>query len=183
MIFNNTETILNWALSYWHRKSIINGSLCWSMLEHVLCWSIVSHTHIMKTYIKQYYVLRVYFSTLTFLFFITFILNYAIFNLQDGPFRGCSRMRGAKKAPLTKMSHTYLAMMKLGTVKSYLKKIQKIYKSRETVLEFCWHQHFFTGNWQILLYQEVQIQIAFLFIISNSFNSFLVFKDVLQFLQ
>ena len=43
--------------------------------------------------------------------------------------------------------------------------------------EFCWHQHFFTGNQQILLYQEIQIQIAFWHIISNSFNFSWVFKD------
>ena len=37
--------------------------------------------------------------------------------IQDGPFRGCSRMRG-KKYPLAppKICHTYPAMMKLGTV-------------------------------------------------------------------
>ena len=34
--------------------------------------------------------------------------------------------------------------MKLGTVLRYLKKIKKIYESRETSLEFCWHQHFST---------------------------------------
>ena len=33
--------------------------------------------------------------------------------------------------------HTYSTMMKLGTVKPYLKKIQKLYKSRDTPLEFC----------------------------------------------
>ena len=31
-------------------------------------------------------------------------------------------------------------------VVTYLKKIQKIYKSSDTCLEFYWHQHFFTGN-------------------------------------
>ena len=39
--------------------------------------------------------------------------------------------------PIPKMSHTYPAMIKLGTLKPYLKKIQKIYKSRDTPLEFC----------------------------------------------
>ena len=33
-------------------------------------------------------------------------------------------------------------MMKLGTLIPYLKKIQKIYKSRDTTFEFCWHQQF-----------------------------------------
>ena len=44
---------------------------------------------------------------------------------------------GAKKAPLPKICHTYPAIMKLGTVTTYLKKIKKIYKSRDTPLEFC----------------------------------------------
>ena len=46
---------------------------------------------------------------------------------------GCSRMGGGgnKKAPhLPKFSHIYLAMMKLGIVISYLKKVQKTYESR-----------------------------------------------------
>ena len=63
--------------------------------------------------------------------------------IQDGHFRDCSRMwRGGKKAALPKICHTYPTMMKLGTVIPYLKKIQKIYESRNTPLEFCWHQHF-----------------------------------------
>ena len=33
-------------------------------------------------------------------------------------------------------------MMKLGTVIPYLGKIQKLHKSRDTPLEFCWHQQF-----------------------------------------
>ena len=70
--------------------------------------------------------------------------------------------------------------MKLGRVIPYLKKIQKIYQSRDTVPGFCWHQHFFTGNQQILLYQEIQIQIAFWSIISNSFNFSWVFKYFLN---
>ena len=65
-------------------------------------------------------------------------------------------------------------MMKLGTFLSYEKKIQKIY---ESILEFCWHQHFFNRNEQILLYQEIKIYIGLWRIISNSFNFVLVFKD------
>ena len=73
--------------------------------------------------------------------------------VQDGLFWGCSRMGGAKMSPLPKFFHTYPTIMKLGTVIPYQKKIQKIYESRDTLLEFCWHQHFFTWNQQILLYQ------------------------------
>ena len=64
---------------------------------------------------------------------------------------------GGKKAPLHKICHTYPTMMKLGRVIPQPKEIQKIHESRDTPLEFCWHQHFFTGNQQILLYREIQI--------------------------
>ena len=45
--------------------------------------------------------------------------------------------RGGKKAPLPKICHTYPTMMKLDTIIPYLKKIQKIYESRDTPPEFC----------------------------------------------
>ena len=64
---------------------------------------------------------------------------------------------GAFLPPIPKICHTYPTMIKRGTVIPYLRKIQKIYKSCHTSLEFCWHQHFFTGNQQILLRQEIQI--------------------------
>ena len=44
---------------------------------------------------------------------------------------------GPKKLPpLPKICHTYPTMMKVGTVILYLKKIQKIYESRDITLEF-----------------------------------------------
>ena len=46
--------------------------------------------------------------------------------IQDGLFRGCLRMEGAKRPPVPKICHTYPTMMKLGTVIPCLKKIQKI---------------------------------------------------------
>ena len=65
---------------------------------------------------------------------------------------------GAKKPPPPpKICHTYPTMMKPGTVIHYRKKIQTIYESRDTPLEFCWHQHFFTGNQKTLLNQEIPI--------------------------
>ena len=77
--------------------------------------------------------------------------------------------------PLPKICHTYPSMVKLGTVIPYLKKIQKLYKSCDTPTEFCWYQHLFTGNQQVLQYQEIQI--PFRYIISNSSNFSWVFKD------
>ena len=97
--------------------------------------------------------------------------------IDNGPFfRGCSWILGTKKAPFPNICFTYPAVMTLGTVIPYPKKIQRIYKSCDTPLEFYWHQHFFTENQQILLYQKIQILIEFEHIISNSFNFFWVFK-------
>ena len=42
-----------------------------------------------------------------------------------------------KKAPLPKICYTYPTMMKLDTAIPYLKKIQKIYESRDTHPDFC----------------------------------------------
>ena len=42
-----------------------------------------------------------------------------------------------KKGPLRKICHKYLAMVKGGTVTPQLKKILKIYESRDTTPEFC----------------------------------------------
>ena len=81
--------------------------------------------------------------------------------MQDGLFRGCSRMGVTKNAPLPKIYHIYPTMMKLGTVIPYLKKIGKIYESRDTSPEFCWHQYFLNGNQQILLYQEIRYRLHF----------------------
>ena len=58
--------------------------------------------------------------------------------IPDGPFWGCLQMGGGgPKRPIPKICNTYPTMMKLGTLIPYLEKIQKIYKSRDTPLEFC----------------------------------------------
>ena len=44
---------------------------------------------------------------------------------------------GGKKSPLPEICHTYPTTKKLGTVIPHLKKIQKIYESRDTPPEFC----------------------------------------------
>ena len=44
---------------------------------------------------------------------------------------------GVKRPHPPKICYTYPTMMKLGTVIPYLKKMQKIYGSRDTLLEFC----------------------------------------------
>lgn len=72
--------------------------------------------------------------------------------------------RGCKKAPLSKISnicHTYPTLMKIGAVVTYLQKIQKIQKSRDTPLSSPEISIFFTENQPFLLYQQIQIKIAF----------------------
>ena len=121
----------------------------------------------------------IYISAVLLVVQIFFMIFKPFFNpIQDGLFRSCSRMgQGPKRSPLSKICHTYPTMMKLGTVITYLKKFQKLYESPAKPFEFSWHQHFVTGNKQILLYQEIQIYIQFRYIISNYSNFYLVFKD------
>ena len=78
-----------------------------------------------------------------------------------GIFGAAHGWRGRKMPPLPKICHTHSTVMKLGTVIPYLKKIEKIYESRDAPLDFCLHQHFFTENQQILLYQEIGVLIGF----------------------
>ena len=85
------------------------------------------------------------------------ILFVCLNPFQDEPFRGCSRMRGrGSKGPPSLKSVTHPAQIKLIP---YLKKIQKIYDLRDTSLDFCWYQHFFTGNQQILLHQDIDCMV------------------------
>ena len=62
--------------------------------------------------------------------------------IQDGSYWGCLQMRESKKALFLEICHTYPTVMKFATVIPYLKKILKTCRSRDTPLEFCWHQHF-----------------------------------------
>ena len=82
--------------------------------------------------------------------------------VQNGPFPGCSLIGGGRrqKGSPPKISHIYPTMMNLATVILYLNKIQKKknhvthpFSSAETV--------FFHRKQQFLLYQEVQVLIAF----------------------
>ena len=78
---------------------------------------------------------------------------------------------GDGTGPLSKICLAYPTMLKLGIVRPYITEIQKVYEWRDTPLEFCWHQHFLTGNQQIFLYQEIEIYIAFWHIFENFFES------------
>ena len=76
---------------------------------------------------------------------ITKLLNPGLLTKKGGGSGGW----GGKNPPVTKICHTYPAMIKFGTV------IQIIYTSRDTSIEFWWNQHFFTESLQLLLYQQI----------------------------
>ena len=62
-----------------------------------------------------------------------------------GLFGAAHEWRKVAKRPLRKICPTYSTKVKLGTVIPYLKKIEKIYKTRDMLLEFCLHHHFSPG--------------------------------------
>ena len=94
---------------------------------------------------------------------------FSVNHIEDGSFQA-AHGSGCKSAHLHKICHTYPTMIKLSMVIPYLTKVQHIYKSRGTHIKFCWHQYFFTKNQQLLLYQDIQIEIAFQYIIGDSFK-------------
>ena len=59
---------------------------------------------------------------------------------------------GGKKTPTPKTCHTYPTIMKLGTVMSYLKKMQKAINLVTHLLSSANMSTFFIGNQQIYLY-------------------------------
>ena len=63
---------------------------------------------------------------------------------------------GGKKGTSLKSVAHILHWWNLAVI-TYLKKVQKIHRSCETLPEFCWHQPFFTGNQQFLVYQQMQV--------------------------
>ena len=76
---------------------------------------------------------------------------FSVNHIQVGSFWGCSRI-GVRKCPpplMPKICLTYPTMMKLSMVIPCLKKIQNIYKSRDTTVKFGWHHYFFTKNKQL----------------------------------
>ena len=120
------------------------GHICWgNPLRKILIFCVVLHPGTFK-FISEY----------NSLVFFGWTSHLTLFRAAHGWGWGGG---GDKKPPLPKICRTHPAMMKLGTLISYLKKIQKIYKSRDTPLEFSWNQRFFTGDQQVLLYQQIQL--------------------------
>ena len=105
---------------------------------------------------------------------------------QDRLFRGCSRMRGwgagCKKAlPVPKICHTYPAMLKLGTVIPYLKKIKNTKEGQKNIwvpwrtLKFCWYQHFLPKITIFCYIKKYRCRLHF-----DSFNFYWVCEDCLN---
>ena len=78
------------------------------------------------------------FSILRMLTELKILLNLLRIGIFDAA-QGCVEQKGS----LPKICHTYLTVMKLGTVIPYLKKTQKRYESRDTPLDLCWNQLFY----------------------------------------
>ena len=65
--------------------------------------------------------------------------------------------RGAKGSASLKSVTHFLEWYETWHSYTLLKEEKEKYESRDTHPKFCWHQHFFVGKQQILLYQEIQI--------------------------
>ena len=133
---------------------------------------------------ERFWYLSQAFSQSLSLFFLIisrcFISFSICFNpVQDGPFRGCSRMNGrgggAKNSPsLKSVTHIHYQTSHSYTLpKEDSKNIWTTWHTSWVALTSA----FFIENQQSLQYQKIQIQITFRYIISNSFNFSWVFKN------
>ena len=110
---------------------------CWGFI-----WGCLFHVSILKNTVqKQWRTLSTFSVNMT-KFAVNSGLNHIYWRnlIQNGPFRGCSPMKGkgwAERPPFPKICYTYPTMMKSDTVIPCLKTTQKTYQSRDTPLEFC----------------------------------------------
>ena len=142
------------TFKHFKRRTFITKKLVWLFLVFHstpwLCWTFLFTSNVFSSGQPQCYL---NFNESSYK--QSFMCSLTLFRMDL--FGAAQGWGGAKRFPLPKICHTYPTMMKLGTRIPTLKEIQKLYKSRDTPLEFCWNQHFFTGNQRILLYQEIQI--------------------------
>ena len=96
-----------------------------SVHAHLVDVIIATYTEFLKVFIILWYFVISW-------FFYPYLGRDFLGLLTDGG-------RGLQNRPLPKFCHTYPTMIKLGTVISYLKKIQKTYKSCDTPNKFCSH--------------------------------------------
>ena len=86
-----------------------------------------------------------WYLTLSIKFYYTF--HYHVLALFRMGFFGASHGWGPHISYNDKTRHSY----------TLPNEDPKMYKQRDTSLEFCWHQHFFTGYQQNFLHQEIDI--------------------------
>ena len=79
-------------------------------------------------------------------------------------------LRDGGKAPLPKICQTYPTILTLGSLISYLKKIQKRYKSHDTLLEFCRHQHFYQKSATFVLLRNIDKDCNFVWVFKGCSN-------------
>ena len=120
----------HWEIKRWMRD-------CWRTMDsflHAYGQSEGCFFHQWKiTFCLRLYLSFLWKHSLTYAWCVGLQEAGTIFNpIKDGPLQGCSWMGGAKMPTLPKICHTYPTMMKFGTVIPHLKKIQKIYKLRDT---------------------------------------------------
>ena len=101
-----------------------NNFYGWKLIQRASYVSIFfSYTHIMIIWINNVKILE------------TFAVPNGLIDL----FGAVHGWRG-EKPPLSKICYAYPAVMKLGRVLHYLKKIQKLFTSRDIPLDFTWNQ-------------------------------------------
>ena len=105
--------------------------LRWNMIRynHIWCMKLIEHK-----YKQPWWLMTDKLINLA-LIRSKFIKFYVIVRMG---FFGAAHRWGEQKASLPKICHTYPTIMKHRTFISYLKKIQKTYKSRDTPLQICW---------------------------------------------
>ena len=111
MILNNTEIILNWALSWWQWNSIRNTTtifIQYISIKLVFQYRTSKKMHLLFHFLSLYHI----YTELC--FFSSSIISFLTL-FGTGFFRVvCGLGEEAKKLTLPKMSYTYLAMMKLA---------------------------------------------------------------------
>ena len=110
----------------------------------------------------------------TYCFFYFYFFN----PIWNGPFRGCTRMEGAKKVPVLKICHTYPTTLKYGTDIPYLQKIKKYINHVMRLLNSANISIFLPEISNFCYIKKYRYRLQFKYIISCSINFYWVFKDL-----
>ena len=124
----------------WHKLEWVNKQV--NVFNRCYFWNFVSGHQFL--------------TLLEIILWVTFLFRSLILTLFRMGIFGGAHGWGGGRPHLPKICHTYRTMMKLGSCTLPKEDPKNIWITWHT-LEFCWYQHFFTGNQQIFLYQEIQI--------------------------